>query len=313
MTGYGSASADARGVQFTLELRSLNNRYLKVTTRLPDEMVGLEAHLEAALRQRVCRGTFALTVKVKVTDAAATSAINDQALLTYLDHLETVRNKVGDESVQIDLTQLLALPGVLQPSTDDDALLAKARATVPGLLDQALGRLLEMRTAEGRALADDLLHQEQQLRQRVEFIKQRAPDVVHEYHQKLSLRIDELLTRAKLKLDEQDLIREVAVYADRSDISEELSRLTGHLDQFCLIVNDATPPATTARAGAGGDVGEAGAGAEPAGRTLDFIAQEMLREANTIGSKSNDAAISRAVVEMKTRIDRIKEQVQNVE
>lgn len=174
MTGYGSASADAQGVQFTLELRSLNNRYLKVTTRLPDEVAGLEAHLEASLRKRVHRGTFALTLKIKVTDAAATSDINDQALLTYLDHLETVRNKVGDKSVQIDLTQLLVLPGVLQPSNDDDALLAKARASVPDLLEEALARLIEMRTAEGQALADDLLHQQEKLREQVTLIKSRT-------------------------------------------------------------------------------------------------------------------------------------------
>ena len=296
MTGYGSASAEEAGVQFSLELRSLNNRYFKASVRLPDEIAGLEANLESALRQRVNRGSFAMSVKVKVSDAAATSDINDRALLTYLDHLETVRNKVGDESVQIDLTQLLALPGVLQPSTDDDALLARGRSILPGLLDQAIARLLEMREAEGKALVDDLMQQQQVMRDRVERVKQRAPQVVHEYHEKLAARVDELMAKAKLKVDEKDLIREVALFADRADISEELSRLTGHLDQFCQIIGREDDP-------------EAG----PAGRTLDFIAQEMLREANTIGSKSNDAQISRAVVEIKSCIDRIKEQVQNVE
>ena len=317
MTGYGSASAESDGVQFTLELRSLNNRYLKVATRMPDDLAGLEALLETNLRQAVSRGTFSLTLKVKVTDAAATSDINDQALLTYLDHLETVRNKVGDESVQIDLTQLLALPGVLQPSNDADALLAKARTTAPRLLDEALRRLIEMRTAEGQALAADLLHQQDQLRIQVQLIKTRAPVVVDEYQQKLTARIGELTAKAKLKVDERDLIREIAIFADRSDISEEISRLTGHLDQFCQIIREPAPPPPPTAAEGGAAPGPAdtqrSAPAEPAGRTLDFIAQEMLREANTIGSKSNDTAISRAVVEMKSRIDRIKEQVQNVE
>lgn len=295
MTGYGSASGQDGGVQFSLELRSLNNRYFKASTRLPEEITGLEAILETALRKRVSRGSFSLAVKVKVSDAAATSAINDQALLTYLDHLETVRDKVGDESVQIDLTQLLVLPGVLQPTTDDDALMDLAKKAVPELLGQAIDRLLEMRAAEGQALAEDLLHQQEHMRTQVALIAERAPVVVDEYHQKLTARVNELMAKAKLKLDETDLIREVAVFADRADISEELSRITGHLDQFCKIINE----------GSGSD--------EPAGRTLDFIAQEMLREANTIGSKSNDTAISRAVVEVKSRIDRIKEQVQNVE
>ncbi|MEM9418513.1 MAG: YicC/YloC family endoribonuclease [Planctomycetota bacterium] len=297
MTGYGSASAEHDGVQFSLELRSLNNRYFKAATRLPDEIAGMEALLESALRKRVSRGSFSLAVKVKVSDAAATSSINDQALMTYLDHLETVREKVQDESVQIDLTQLLALPGVLQPQTDDDALLAKAKAVLPQLLGDALDRLLEMRTTEGKALAEDLLGQVEHIRGQIKIVAERAPKVVDEYHQRLTARVDELMAKAKLKVDENDLLREVAVFADRADISEELSRMNGHLDQFTEIIQTGSP----------------GKGDEPAGRTMDFIAQEMLREANTIGSKSNDTTISRAVVEIKSRIDRIKEQVQNVE
>lgn len=297
MTGYGSASAQHEGVQFSLELRSLNNRYFKASTRLPDEIAGLEAVLESALRKRVSRGSFSLTVKVKVSDAAATSAINDQALLTYLDHLETVREKVQDEAVQIDLTALLALPGVLQPKTDDDALLAKSKNVVPQLLADALDRLVEMRTTEGKALAEDLISQVEHIRGQIAIVAERAPVVVDEYHQRLTARVDELMAKAKLKVDEKDLLREVAIFADRADISEEISRMTGHLDQFTEIIQTGSP----------------GKGDEPAGRTMDFIAQEMLREANTIGSKSNDTPISRAVVEIKSRIDRIKEQVQNVE
>jgi len=309
MTGYGSASAQDGGVQFNLELRSLNNRYFKASTRLPDEIVGLEALVESTLRKRVHRGSFSVTLKVKVSDAAATSSINDQALLAYLDHLETVRGKIGDESVQIDLTALLALPGVLQPLTDDNALMTRAKTVVPKLLGDAISRLVEMRTTEGAVLTDDLLTQQEHIREQMELIAERAPLVIDQYHQKLTARVDELMAKAKLKLDENDLIREVAIFADRADISEELSRMAGHLDQFCTIIK--TAPGTPPNESKGKKSSKSGD--EPAGRTLDFIAQEMLREANTIGSKSNDAAISRAVVEVKSRIDRIKEQVQNVE
>lgn len=297
MTGYGSASAQDDGVHFALELRSLNNRYFKASVRLPDEIAGLEAILESALRKRVSRGSFSLTVKVRVSHAAATSAINDQALLTYLDHLETVREKVGDESVQIDLTALLALPGVLEPKTDDDTLTTRAKTVVPRLLADAIDRLIEMRTTEGKALALDLRGQVTHIREQLTIVAERAPIVVDEYHQRLTARVGELMAKAKLKVDERDLIREVAIFADRADISEEVSRMTGHLDQFTHIL----------------DTGSPGKKDEPAGRTMDFMAQEMLREANTIGSKSNDTPISRAVVEIKSRIDRIKEQVQNVE
>ncbi|MEM6459242.1 MAG: YicC/YloC family endoribonuclease [Planctomycetota bacterium] len=294
MTGYGSASAERRGVHFLVELRSLNNRYFKAATRLPEQLAGLEGLLESTLRKRVSRGSFALTVKLRVSDHAATSSINDAALLTYLDHLETVRDKVGDEAVQIDLTQLLNLPGVLEPNTDDDALLSLAKAELPALLGEATDRLLEMRQTEGRALADDLLTQRDAIREQAALVAERAPVVLDEYHSKLAARVGELTAKAKLKVDENDLIREVAVYADRADISEELARLSEHLNQL-------------------GEIIAAGDGGEPAGRTLDFIAQEMLREANTLGSKSNDTQISKAVVEIKSRIDRIKEQVQNVE
>lgn len=303
MTGFGSASAEDGGVLFSLELRSLNNRYFKAAVRLPDEIAGLEAVLESKLRQSVSRGSFSLTVKSKVSTAASTSSINDHALLTYLDHLETVRAKVQDESVQIDLTQLLALPGVLVPMTDDQALLTRAKAVVPALLDDALARLLEMRDVEGKALAQDLTEQLKHIREQITRVAERAPAVVDEYHQRLSARVGELMAKAKLKVDENDLIREVAVFADRADISEELSRMTGHLDQFLEVL----------QSGVQNNGPRSGQGDEPAGRTLDFIAQEMLREANTIGSKSNDASISRCVVEIKSRIDRIKEQVQNVE
>lgn len=303
MTGFGNASAQEGGVQFALELRSLNNRYFKAAVRLPDEIAGTEAVLESALRKRVSRGSFSLTVKVKVSTAAAASSINDAALLDYLDHLETVRQKVQDDSVRIELTQLLTLPGVLEPMTDDDKLLDRAHAVLPRLLDEAIDRLIEMRDTEGKALAEDLRSQLDHIRGQIAHVAERAPLVVHEYHQKLTARVDELLAKAKLKVDENDLIREVAVFADRADISEELSRMAGHLDQFAEVIQTGAP----------GSSNPPGKGGEPAGRTLDFIAQEMLREANTIGSKSNDAAIGRAVVEIKSRIDRIKEQVQNVE
>ncbi len=293
MTGFGTASAQDNGVEFTAELRSLNSRYFKASVRVPEELSGLEAALESALRKRANRGSFTLNVRAQISAEAATNVINDAALMSYLGHLETVRNKINDQSVQIDLTQLLALPGVLQPATDHRSLMETGRRAVPKLLDEALDHLIEMRTVEGRAVASDLLDQRDHIRAQMARIAERAPRVVNEYHDKLATRVSELMAKAKLKVDENDLIREVAVFADRADISEELSRMNGHLDQL-------------------GELIEASPAEDPAGRTLDFISQEMLREANTIGSKSNDTAISRAVVEVKSRIDRIKEQVQNV-
>lgn len=293
MTGFGDAATQVDGIHYAVELRSLNNKYFKASLRLPEPLAGLEAELESALRKRIGRGSVTLTVKFRISDAHAASSVNEPALLAYLDHLETIHAKIQDQSVHIDLTALLALPGVLQPSEDEDAMLTSARPVLLKLVNEACDRLTEMRIKEGEALAGELLAQGEVIRDRLEQIQKRAPLVVQEYHQRLRNRIDELMAQAKLKLDEHALIREVAVFADRADICEEITRTAGHLEQFKQVINANKN--------------------QPSGRTLDFLAQELLREANTIASKSNDAEISRAAVEVKSAIDRIKEQVQNVE
>jgi uncharacterized protein (TIGR00255 family) len=295
MTGFGAVSEQVDGILYAVELRSLNNRYFKATIRLPEDVAGLEAELESSLRKRVSRGSLTLTVKLRLADAGAAGEVNDAALLAYLDHLETIHAKFAnqDRSVNIDLTALLALPGVLQPSESAQTLVDRARPVLLKLTQTACQRMTAMRDTEGQATAEDLLSHARQMRERLDAVAQRAPLVVEEYHQRLTARIDELLARAALKVDERDLIKEVAVFAERSDISEELTRLRGHLEQFEQAVESPQ--------------------SEPVGRTLEFIAQEMLREANTIASKSNDTQISRAIVEVKGSIDRIKEQAQNVE
>ncbi len=150
-----------------------------------------------------------------------------------------------------------------------------------------------MRTQEGQLLLNDLLEQRDVIATRLAMIAERAPGVVAEYERRLKARIETLLTAADRRVEPVELIREIAVYAERTDIAEEIKRLSGHIDQFTSLLTQS--------------------GGRPVGRTLDFLAQEMLREANTIASKSPDSEISRAIVEVKGAIDRIKEQVQNVE
>ena len=294
MTGFGDAAGEQDGVHYALELRSLNNKYFKASIRMPEQIAGLEAEIESALRKAVHRGSFTVTVKMRLSDAKAASRVNDEALLLYLDHLETIKNKINDDqSVNIDLTALLALPGVLQPAEDDETIISKARPVLLDLLKQAIEKMNAMRIAEGEALAADLMKHREVILNRTTEVESRAAVVIDEYHDRLRSRVDQLMARAELSVGENDLIKEVAVYADRSDISEEISRTKGHLDQLQQIIDREDQ--------------------EPVGRTLDFLAQELLREANTIASKSNDATISKAVVEVKSAIDRIKEQVQNVE
>ncbi len=294
MTGFGDASEQVEGIHFSLELRSLNNRYFKATIRLPEPVSGLEAELEAALRKKLHRGSITLTAGMADAGSQTTHRINQSALSAYLQQIEAIRVQLAVNGHQptVDLTAMLALPGVLETG-DTGELLRKVRPVFLKLLDRAVEKLLAMRVVEGQTLADDLRKQAAVIHQKLEEVKARAPIVVEEYHQRLRSRVDELLRRAELNVNPVDLVREVAVFAERADISEELSRLSAHLAQM----------ETALAAGDG----------EPAGRMLEFLGQEMLREANTIGSKSNDATIARDVVDIKTAIDRIKEQSANIE
>lgn len=295
MTGFGDASEQVDGVHYTVELRSVNSRYFKAAIRLPDALNGMEGELEALLRKRLCRGSIALTANMLDPTAAVVPRVNEDVLATYLRHLEALRAKTEStaRATSIDLAFMLTLPGVLQPTDQNHTVLDRARSVLNRLTTQACNKLTAMRTTEGKLLAQDLSKQCDLIDLLVIEIQQRAPEVIEAYHQRLRGRIDELLTRAQLNVEEKELIHEVAVFAEKADISEEISRMSAHMEQFNQIVGSAD--------------------GQPAGRTLDFVAQELLREANTISSKSNDAQISRAIIQIKGSIDRIKEQVQNVE
>lgn len=292
MTGFGEASTHEDGVHYFLELRSLNNKYFKAGIRFPDDLQGLEPELESELRRRLTRGTITAIGKRSNTSSSAAYEINHHALGHYVEQIRRT-SQFSDGGVQIDLGALLALPGVLQPPADEEARLETGRRIFMVLLDKACANLLAMRRREGAVLVEDLMMHRELIRRHLARIGERAPDVVQEFRKRLQSRIEVLLAEAGVTLEPTDLIREVAVFAEKSDISEEVQRLTAHLDQFAdlLTKNDG----------------------RPVGRTLDFLAQEMLREANTIASKSGDAEISRDIVEIKGAIDRIKEQVQNIE
>lgn len=292
MTGFGEASRHVDGVHYAVELRSLNNKYFKATIRLPERLQVLEAELEAALRHRIARGSITLTASFADTSATAALDINHQAMDRYVEQLRA-SSAVGSGDVPLDLAALLALPGVLQPPASDEALLHAARMVLLELVGKACDHLISMRSREGSLLMEELLAHRDLIGDRLERIKEQAPRVIAEYESRLRQRMEEMFREAQLTVEPVELIREIAVYAEKTDIAEEVSRLSGHIDQFTDLL--------------------AGAADQPVGRTLDFLAQEMLREANTIASKSPDSLISRMIVEVKGAIDRIKEQVQNVE
>lgn len=309
MTGFGEASATIDGAHFYLEVRSLNSKYFKAVIRLPETFQVLEAELETQLRHRLNRGSIFLTVKYSDSSGSAAYTINQPALARYVEQLRGVE-QTGAGSVRVDVSSLLMLPGVLQPPADEEQRLATARKALMGLLERACDGLVRMREREGAMLLSELMGHREEIAARLKQIVKKAPDVSIEYERRLRTRIEQMSKDAGFVMEPADLVREIAVWAERSDIAEEIARLNGHIDQFAEMLSGTGASAVPAAA-AGGNGGAATA--RPIGRTLDFLTQEMLREANTIASKCGDADISRWIVEVKGAIDRIKEQVQNVE
>ena len=289
MTGYGAAQHTENGVSHALEIRSVNNRYLKLSIKLPEQLQFAESDIDKLLRHRLARGTISYTVRVR-GDASMLKAVDVAALQRYVDALSQVRLPSGVQPV-IDLATVALLPGVSEPPDMDDEAKRRCVEMLTELTNRGLDALIDMRREEGRTLREDLLSCCEAIRKHLALIATRAPGVIEEYRERLRSRVAMLMQGGGFQLEADGLLREVAVYAERCDISEEISRLTSHLDQFAEVCDRD----------------------EQVGRTLDFLAQELLREANTIGSKSNDAAIARSVVEIKGLIDRLKEQVQNVE
>ncbi len=291
MTGFGAASTSVDGAHYSVEVRSLNNKYFKAQIRLPDELQGLEAELDAALSHRFSRGSVLLTVRFADSSANAAAEVNIHAIERYLDQILQVPG-LDHDSTRVDITAMLTLPGVVVAGSGEK-LLDRARPTLLKLLEQACDCLMAMRDREGEMLHQELHKHCAVIRSHLEVIVERVPITVDMYQQRLRQRINTLLADTGTTVRDEDLIKEVAFYAERSDIAEEVARLEGHLAQFAEIIDSE--------------------GDDPSGRTLEFLSQELLREANTIGSKCLDVEISRRIVEIKGGIDRIKEQVQNVE
>ena len=299
MTGYGEAQGELNGAAYSVEIKAVNNRYLKVIAKLPEAVAFLEGEVERLLRSNLARGTVNYVLRLKHVSSDVLFDINEKALRAVMERLGRIAAS-ADIKCPIDIGGLFSLPGILEPVSPDEELAEHIRETVLGITQEAIERLKQMRATEGAALEADLLRQCEAIKQDLEQIGGRGAVVLQEYHSRLKRRVDELLAQARLKLDEETLAREVAVFAERSDISEEIARLGSHLQQF-------------AESCQGASAGKEPQTANQAGRRLDFITQEMLREANTIASKAGDTEIIRHVVDIKCLIDRIKEQVQNVE
>lgn len=290
MTGFGIARGEVDGVPVEVEVRSVNNRHFKCTLRVPEEVSALEVEIEAVCARRLVRGSVIVTLRLAASAVGTAARIDGAALQAYIAQLTHVLGV--EEARRIDRGQLLSLPGVVVEDGGAE-FLEHLRPVVMRLLDQACDRLLEARQREGDSIRAHLSECAQALRSRSVAIRERAPQVIDAYQARLRQRVDAMLKEVGRSVESADLLREVAIFAERADIAEEVVRLSGHIDQLERLIDPSHK--------------------EPVGRTLDFLAQELLREANTIASKSADVETARHVVEVKTAIDRIKEQAQNVE
>ena len=290
MTGFGEAACEIEGISYVVEIKSVNNRFFKSNIKLPDAVSFIEEDIDRLLRNSIARGTVMYGLRLKNVAAKAMFDIDEIAVTRCVEKLSVIAKNLKVD-YKIDLAAILSLPGIIEPVLPDEQEAQRITETILKITQKAIDQLKQMRTREGQTIVDDLNTHCAAIKERLEQIRQRSPMVIEDYHRKLKKRVEELTAGAGLKMDEETLSREVAFFAERSDISEELSRLDSHLGQFTHSFESA----------------------QQAGRRLDFVSQEMLREANTIGSKSMDSDIAKWVVDIKCLIDRIKEQVQNIE
>ena len=288
MTGYGRGEAQGLSKQFTVEIKSVNHRYLEVFIRQPRQYAMLEENIRRFVQKFIQRGRVDIFIKVEeLGEQKPEIKVDKEIAVAYYESLKDLADNL-QISPDINVFQLVSLPEVIKlEEVEED--LEQVWQILQKALIQGLEQLVEMRKTEGESLKNDLLKRIDLLQKLSEQIYQRSPLVVEEYRQKLQNRIKELLT--DYELDEQRLNQEIVYFADKSNITEEIIRLRSHFQQFTKSM----------------------ALDEPVGRKLDFLVQEMNREMNTIGSKANDMEIGQLVVEGKSELENIREQVQNIE
>ncbi|HEX3031758.1 MAG TPA: YicC/YloC family endoribonuclease [Bacillota bacterium] len=288
MTGYGRGEQTGAGKRFSVEIKSVNHRYGEVVIRQPRQLAPLEDGARKLLLERVSRGRLDVFVSLEEDGEASKVVKVDKGLaLAYYNALKELEELVGS-GVTMDYRSIPKFPEVVRVEVAEDDL-DQLWAVYKSALEQAIGQLITMRGVEGAKLREDLLGRAAQIEAWAGEIAERAPLVVDAYREKLLQRIHNQLP--DITIDETRLATEVAMFADRCSITEELVRLNSHLDQLRKSL----------------------ALTEPVGRKLDFLVQEMNREVNTIGSKANDLAITNIVVNLKSEIEKIREQIQNIE
>jgi uncharacterized protein (TIGR00255 family) len=291
MTGHGEAHRHEGGVSVAVEVRTVNNRYFKLSVRTSEGYSSLEPQIEALVRESIRRGTVQLNLRIDREASEEDYKLNEKVISGYLKQLEAIAGKSGAPIDPVLRAAVLSLPGVVSQPTAGWEKIEAQWPLIEATIKEALASLSRMRTEEGRAMSVDLTGNCRLIGEQLVAIEQRAPAVIEAYRARIIERLNKQLEEVGTRIEPADVVREVGMYAERSDISEEIVRLRSHLEQFRTVMTNE----------------------EMGGRKLEFLTQEMFRETNTIGSKANDSEIARHVIEIKTAIERIREMIQNVE
>lgn len=287
MTGFGLGDVPIGGGKLGVEIRGVNHRFLDVRVRLPRELADLSGFVEQVARERLVRGRYEIALRVEGTLLGAPVLDRERARAAFLA-LSELRDELAPGS-DVPLSLLSVIPDLFVSSVQRDADIVRDAARAA--FEAAVVALDAMRQHEGESLRQDLSRRLASVRTLARGIESRAPAVLDAHRRRLRERAERLRISAEIDVDASRLEQELAIFADRCDITEELTRLESHCAQVAVLLGSS----------------------EAVGRRLDFLLQEMAREANTLGAKSPDAAISHAVVEVKAEIERMREQVQNVE
>ena len=287
MTGYGRGQIARARVKVVVEIQSVNKRQSDVALNLPDRLSELEPEMRAVIAQHVHRGRLTVRVSLEHAKTGFSSVVNRSLAKAYLRSLRSLREELKLPG-EITIETILQAPGVID-TPRDTALVPATRPATLAALKIALQKLLSMRAKEGANLLKDLMHRTKVVHQTLAAIRKLQPRAARRYQSQLQERIKKL--GLDVSVDDDRLVKEIALFAERSDFSEEVTRLESHLDQFVQTSKKQ----------------------EPIGRTLEFLSQEIARELNTLSAKANDAEISQLVVRCKAELEKIREQIQNVE
>ena len=288
MTGFGRGQASVEGYNITVEIRSVNHRYFELYTKIPRTYSFLEEKIKALLQTEISRGKVECSVQIEATaDESVVVSVNEPLAKGYVDAVNSISESFGitNDITAMSVARFSDVLSISKAPVDEDLLWSK----VSPVVSEALKSFVNMRLAEGIKLSQDVLSRADIILDNVSYVEKRSPETVKAYSEKLLERMKTVL--GDTQIDESRILTEAAIYADKVAVAEETVRLRSHIEQLHTMLDSS----------------------EAVGRKLDFLVQEINREANTIGSKAQDVDIARRVIDIKAEVEKIREQIQNIE